>query len=120
MFGRKISERTVSIPEVKKLMEQLNEKITEIDSGEGMSHFQEITYNYVQKFAKMEDKVAKKILKFLIDTYSLEEEFAINIVNCDPKTVPEIRIIMEKSSTGKSLNEEQLEKLLYEIGELKS
>ena len=119
MFGRKIDERTLSIPEVKKIMEDLDEKIMEIDSDEGMSHFQEITYNYVQKFAKMDEKVARKILKFLIETYDLEEEYAINIVNIDPKTIPELRVILEKSMQGKTFNEEQLQKLLYEIGELK-
>lgn len=119
MFGRKIDERTLSIPEVKKIMEDLDEKIREIDSDEGMSHFQEITYNYVQKFAKMDEKIARKILKFLIGTYDLEEEYAINIVNIDPNTIPELRVILEKSMQGKTFNEDQLQKLLYEIGELK-
>ncbi|MHA1688928.1 MAG: hypothetical protein ACTSYC_07975 [Promethearchaeota archaeon] len=120
MFGRKIDDRTVSIPEVKKIMEDLNEKIMEIDSEEGLSHFQEITYNYVQKFAKMDDKTAKKIIKHLMETYDIEEEFAINIVNVDPKTIPELHIILEKSFHGKTFDEEQLRQILYEIEELKS
>jgi DNA-directed RNA polymerase subunit F len=119
MSGRKISEKTVSIPEVKKIMESVKEKMEKIDPEEGLSHFQEITYNYVNKFAKMSEKDAIKIQKFLMDKYDIEEVYAINIVNVDPKTVPEIRMILEKSFTGKTLNDNQLQDLLAQISELK-
>ena len=121
MSGRKIDEKTVSIPEVKKIMESVKESIMQIDSDEeGMSHFQEITYNYVNQFAKMSDKDAIKIKKLLMDKYDIEELYAINIVNIDPKTIPELRMILEKSFTGKTMNEEQLQEILYQISELKT
>ncbi len=121
MSGRKIDEKTVSIPEVKKIMELVKERISQIDNEEeGMSHFQEITYNYVNQFAKMSDKDAKKIKKFLINRYDIEEIYAINIVNIDPKSIPEIRMILEKSFSGKTLDEDQLQELLYQISELKT
>lgn len=120
MSGRKIEEKTVSIPEVKKIMEQVKERLNEIDAEEGMSHFQEITYDYVNKFSKMSDKSALQIKKFLLEKINLEEIFAINIINIDPKTIPELRVILEKSSFGKTLNDEQLQELLYQIEELKS
>jgi len=120
MSGRKINEKTVSIPEVKKIMESVKEKIEKIDSEEGLSHFQEITYNYVNKFAKMSEKDALKVQKLLIEKYDIEENYAITIVNIDPRTVPEIRMILEKSFTGKSLNDEQLQDLIAQIEELKS
>ena len=120
MSGRKLNERTVSIPEVKKIMEDVKSKIEEIDMEEGISHFQEITYNYVNKFAKMSEKDAKVIQKFLIDKYEIEEVYAINIVNINPQTIPELRMILEKSVNGKSLNDDQLQDLLYQIDELKS
>ncbi len=120
MSGRKISEKTVSIPEVKKIMEDVKAKIEEIDPEEGLSHYQEVTYNYVNKFAKMSEKDAIKIQKLLIDKYEIEENYAINIVNIDPRTVPEIRMMLEKSFAGKSLNDEQLQDLLAQIEELKT
>ena len=85
-----------------------------------MSHFQEITYNYVNKYAKISAKDAKKILKMLKDKYELEEIYMINIVNIDPKSVPELRVILEKSLTGKSFSDEQLEEMLSQIGDLRS
>jgi len=120
MSGRKIDEKTVSIPEVKEMMEYVKEQMEEIDSEEGMSHFQEITYNYVNKFAKIDVKKAKKIKKFLMDKYDFEEIYTINIINVFPKSVPELRVILEKSFTGKTLNNEQLEVIIEEIEELES
>ena len=121
MSGRKIDEKTVSIPEVKKIMETVKESIMQIDSDEeGMSHFQEITYNYVNQFAKMSDQDAVKIKKLLIDKYDIEEIYAINIVNIDPTTVPELKMILEKSFIGKTMNDDKLQEILYQISELKT
>ncbi|MFX1308159.1 MAG: hypothetical protein ACFE9M_05385 [Promethearchaeota archaeon] len=120
MSGRKKDEKTVSIPEVKDIMENLKDQLLEIDADEGMSHFQEITYNYVNKFAKYEAKIAKKVIKLLTEKYEIEEIYAINIVNIDPQSVPELRTILEKSFTGKTLADDQLEVIIEEIEELKS
>jgi DNA-directed RNA polymerase subunit F len=120
MSGRKKEERSVSIPEVKEIMENLKDQLQEIDTDEEMSHFQEITYNYVNKFAKCDAKTAKKIKKLLIDKYQIEEIYAINIVNVFPQSVPELRMILEKSFTGKTLTDNQLLELLSQIEELKS
>jgi len=121
MSGRKIDEKTVSIPEVKKIMESVKERIMEIDSEEeGMSHFQEITYNYVNQFAKLSDRDALKIKKLLMDKYDIEEIYAINIVNIDPKTLPELKMILEKSFAGKAMDDDKLQEILYQISELKT
>ncbi len=120
MSGRKIDEKTVSIPEVKKIMEYVKDQMLAIDAEEGMSHFQEITYNYVNKFAKCDAKVANKIKKFLMDTYNIEEIYAINIINVFPKTIYELRMILEKSFTGKTLTDNQLQEILSQIEELKT
>ncbi len=120
MSGRKISEKTISIPEVKKMMEIVKERKEKIDPEEGLTHFQEITYNYVNKFAKMSEKDATKIQKFLIEKYEIEENYAISIVNIDPHNIPELRMILEKSFIGKSLNDDQLQDLLAQIEELKT
>ncbi|MFX1389497.1 MAG: hypothetical protein ACFE9Z_05470 [Promethearchaeota archaeon] len=120
MSGRKIDEKTISIPEVKEIMENLKDQLEEIDSDEGMSHFQEITFSYVNKFAKYDAKTAKKIQKLLMEKYEIEEIYAINVVNVDPQTIYDLRTILEKSFTGKTLTDEQLEVIIEEIEELKS
>jgi len=120
MSGRKKDERSVSIPEVKEIMEYVKEQMEEIDNEEGMSHFQEITYNYVNKFVKMDAKTAKKIKDFLMKKYEIEELYAINVINIEPQTIMELRIILEKSFTGKTFSEEQLEVILEELEDIKS
>ena len=120
MSGRKKDERAVSIPEVKEIMEYVKEQMEEIDKEEGMSHFQEITYNYVNKFVKMDAKTAKKIKDFLIEKYEIEELYVINVINIEPQTVMELRIILEKSFTGKTFSEKQLEVILEELEDIKS
>lgn len=120
MSGRKKDERAVSIPEVKEIMENVKKHLSKIDSEEGMSHFQEITYNYVNKFAKHDSKTAIKIRKLLIDKHSIEELYAINIVNIDPKTIFELRLILEKSFTGRTLTDDQLQEILYQIEDIKT
>ena len=120
MSGRKKDERSVSIPEVKEIMEYVKEQMEEIDNEEGMSHFQEITYNYVNKFVKMDAKTAKKIKDFLMEKYEIEELYAINVINIEPQTIMELRIILEKSFTGKTFSDEQLEVILEELEDIKS
>jgi len=121
MSGRKLEEKIVSIPEVKEIMKNVKDQILEIDSEEeGMTHFQEITYNYVNTFSKMSERDALKIKKLVIDKYEIEELYAINIVNIDPKSIFELRMILEKSFAGKSLDDTKLEQMLYEMSELKT
>jgi DNA-directed RNA polymerase subunit F len=120
MSGRKINEKTVSIPEVKELMENVKDHLQKIDSEEGMSHFQEITYSYVNKFAKYGSKTAAKVKKLLMEKHDIEEIYSINVINIDPQTVPELKIIFEKSFAGKTMSDEQLQEILYQIEDLKS
>ncbi len=120
MSGHKLDEELVSIPEVKEIMESVKDKIFEIDSEEGMTHFQEITYNYVNKYAKMSSQSARKIQKLLSEKYELEELYAVNIVNIDPTTVPELKVILEKSFKGKSLTDDELQEILYQIEDIKT
>ena len=120
LSGRKIEEKIVSIPEVKKIMELVKDRIMDIDPEEGMSHFQEITYNYVNQFAKLSEQHAQKIKKFLMDKFDLEEIYAINIVNIDPTTVQELKMVIEKSFIGKTLSDDELQEMLYQISELKT
>ncbi len=120
MSGRKVDEKTVSIPEVKKIMEYVKKAIEDIDAEEGMSHFQEITYSYVNKYARMTDVEAQKVKKLLEEKYNLEEQIVINIINIFPKTILELKTILEKSQVGKSLKDDQLSEIIYQLEEIVS
>ncbi len=115
-----IEEKILSIPEVKEMMEKYKNQV--IDSGvtEEISHFQQITIDYVTKFSKFSEKQAKEIIKMLIEKYLIENLFAVNVVNADPKTAPELKIIFEKSSEGRNFDIEKLQEILYKINEIKA
>jgi len=97
-------------------------KKTVIDSGttEEISHFQQITLEYVSKFSKFSEKQALEIIKMLSEDYNLERVFAVNVANINPQTVPELKTIFEKSSEGKNFDPDKLQEILYKINEIKA
>jgi DNA-directed RNA polymerase subunit F len=76
-------ERVVTIPEVKKILESIGE--------ENLDQFQRRSLDYVAKFSKADSEVAKELVKRLIDEFGLEVEEAVQIVNCMPESIEEIR-----------------------------
>jgi DNA-directed RNA polymerase subunit F len=120
MSRKTIDEKILSVPEVKKIMENFKKKV--IDSGvtEELSHFQQITLDYVTKFSKFSEKQAKEIIKILIENYSIEDVFAVDVVNNDPQTIAELKVIFEKAEEGKNFDSEKLQEILYKISEIKS
>ncbi len=78
-----VKKRMLSIPEVKEILSERN--------PESLDQFQRWTYDYVSKFAKIEPKAAKKMKQDLINQCGLTEEEAVEIVNIQPKSLPELR-----------------------------
>lgn len=97
-------------------------KKTVIDSGtiEEISHFQQITLDYVSKFSEFSEKQALEIIKMLSEDYNLDHVFAVNVANINPQTVPELKTIFEKSSEGKNFDSDKLQEILYKINEIKA
>jgi DNA-directed RNA polymerase subunit F len=79
-------ERVVTIPEVKKILDSIGE--------ENLDQFQRRSLDYAVKFSKIDSKVGQKLVKRLIDEFELEEEAAVQIVNCMPESIEEIRTFL--------------------------
>jgi DNA-directed RNA polymerase subunit F len=86
MSKRNVTEKKLTLPEVKKVMESIGE--------ENLDQLQRRTFDYVSKFSKVEPKDAQKLVQELVTTFSLEEVEAVQIVNCMPKSVEELRIFL--------------------------
>ncbi len=80
-----IEERPLTIPEVKKLLEDLG--------PEAGGDFFIRTYDYVSKFAKIGPE-AGELVKKLVEEVGLTEEEAVQIVNCMPETEDELRVFL--------------------------
>jgi DNA-directed RNA polymerase subunit F len=86
MANQDLSEKRLTLPQVKKVLEEIGE--------ENLDQFQRRTLDYVNKFSKVDAKVAVKLLEQLVKEFGLEEVEAVQVVNCMPKTVDELRVFL--------------------------
>jgi len=81
-----LSESKLTLPRVKKVLESVGD--------ENLDQFQRRTLDYVSKFSKANVADAEKVLEKLIKDFGLEESEAVQIINCMPETVDELRIFL--------------------------
>ena len=86
MSDRNVTEKKLTTPQVKKIMESIGE--------ENLDQLQRRTFDYVSKFSKVEPGDAEKLLQQLVIDFGLEEVEAVQIVNCMPKSVEELRVFL--------------------------
>lgn len=97
-MSRKIlKERLVTVSQAKEILESVGE--------EHLDQFQRRSLDYTSKFSKIDAEAAEKLVSALTKEFELEETEAIQIVNCMPESIEEIRTflaggrrIMETSS----------------------
>jgi len=102
-----VKKRMISLPEVREILSEGN--------PESLDQIQRWTFDYVSKFAKIEPKAAKKMKQDLINQCGLTEEEAVEIVNIQPKSLPELRSFT--FGWKKLILSETLEKILKIIDE---
>ncbi len=86
MGKRELSENRVTLPQVKKVLEDIGE--------ETLDQFQRRTLDYVNKFSKVDAQTAEKLLEKLVKEFDLDEAEAVQVVNCMPETVDELRVFL--------------------------
>jgi DNA-directed RNA polymerase subunit F len=104
MSKREISESRLTLPQVKKVLENIGE--------ENLDQFQRRTLDYVSKFSKAEPDKAEELLQKLIKEYELDEAEAVQIINCMPETVDELRVFL---AGGKKIIEASKLKQIVEL-----
>jgi DNA-directed RNA polymerase subunit F len=86
MEKKELEEKKLTLPQVKKLLEALGE--------ENLDQFQRRTLDYVAKFSKVDSETAEKLLEKLVVVFDLEEDEAVQIVNCMPETIEELKVFL--------------------------
>ena len=86
MSKREISESRLTLPQVKKILGDIGE--------ENLDQFQRRTLDYANKFSKADPEKAEELLQVLIKKYEIDEAEAIQIINCMPETVDELRVFL--------------------------
>ena len=104
MSKREVSESRLTLPQVKKIMEAIGE--------DNLDQFQRRTLDYVSKFTKAAPEKAEELLQMLLKEYELDEAEAVQIINCMPETVDELRVFL---AGGRKIIETQKLSQIVEI-----
>ena len=86
MSEKGVREKMLTLPQVKKLLESMGE--------ENLDQFQRRTLDYLSKFSKVDAEAAEALVGKLVAEFGLEEIEAVQIVNCMPKSVEELRVFL--------------------------
>jgi DNA-directed RNA polymerase subunit F len=86
MGKRELSESKLTLPQVRKALESVGEA--------NLDQFQRRTLDYVSKFSKVDVVEAEKLLQTLVADYGLDQNEAVQVVNCMPESVDELRIFL--------------------------
>lgn len=86
MGKRELGEKRLALPQVKEVLDAIGE--------ENLDQFQRRTLDYVNKFSKLDAKAAEKLLETLVTEFDLDEAEAVQVVNCMPETVDELRVFL--------------------------
>ncbi|MGD6809953.1 MAG: RNA polymerase Rpb4 [Candidatus Bathyarchaeia archaeon] len=107
MTQNEISETRLTLPQVKKVLESIGE--------ENLDQFQRRTLDYVSKFTKIEPAKAEELVAMLVKEYELDEVEAVQIINCMPETVDELRVFL--AGGRKIIEAQKLEKIVSILNE---
>ena len=86
MSKRELSENNLTLPQVKKVLESIGE--------ENLDQFQRRTLDYVNKFSKMNPDAVEGTLEKLVKEFGLDNAEAIQVINCMPESVDELRVFL--------------------------
>ena len=86
MAGKELSEKKLVLPQVKRELAAIGE--------ENLDQFQRRTFDYVSKFSKVDGATAEELLGRLVKEFGLEEDEAVQIINCAPESVEELRVFL--------------------------
>ncbi len=81
-----VKEKLLTIPQVKKILEDIGE--------ENLDQFQRRVLDYASKFSKVDAETAGMLVEKLVGEFGLDEAEAVQIVNCMPTSVEELRVFL--------------------------
>jgi DNA-directed RNA polymerase subunit F len=86
-LSRKNSKgRSITIPQAKELLESIGEEL--------LDQFQRRSFDYTAKFSKIQSGKAETVVTKLMEDFELREEEAVQIGNCMPESIQELRVFL--------------------------
>lgn len=97
-----IDVKPITTAEARRILERAKE--------DELGEFQRRTRDYTVKFSKVPAGKAEKLVKDLCEKHQLDRKDAIQIANCMPSSIEEIRTVL--TIKGRVFTTEQLEEIL--------
>jgi DNA-directed RNA polymerase subunit F len=97
-----IDTKPIATAEARRILEKAGE--------DELGEFQRRTRDYTVKFSKIQPTKAERLLRDLSEKHQLERKDAIQIANCMPSSIEEVRTVL--SVKGRVFTTEQLEDIL--------
>ncbi len=79
-------EKILTVAQVKKMLESLGE--------DKLDQLQRRSLDYAFKFSRIDPEKAEILVRNLMDTFELEKEEAVQLANCMPESIEEIRVFL--------------------------
>lgn len=86
MSRKALKEHSITIPQVKEILETIGE--------ERLDQFQRRSLDYATKFSKVDPSIAETLVDKLVEQFELEKEESVQIINCMPESIQEIRVFL--------------------------
>jgi DNA-directed RNA polymerase subunit F len=102
MARKALKERIVTVPQVKEALDAIGE--------EQLDQFQRRSLDYATKFTKVDADKVDLIIKEFVETFEVDEEEAVQMVNAMPESIQEIRVFL--AGGRKIIETSKLEKIL--------
>ena len=96
-----VTKKEIPIPEVREILKNV----------EDLSQFQARAFEYAKKFSKIDSSKAHELTDLLIEKFKIERKDAVQVVNCVPASVQELRTFFSTGSKRIILTS-QLEEML--------
>jgi len=97
-----IDAKPITTAEARRILERARE--------DELGEFQRRTRDYTVKFSKIPAGKAEKLVKDLCEKHQLERKDAIQVANCMPSSIEEVRTVL--AVKGRVFTTEQLEGIL--------
>jgi DNA-directed RNA polymerase subunit F len=107
MSRKALKERSITIPQLKETLEKVGE--------ERLDQFQRRSLDYAAKFSKIDPSMAETLVNKLVEQFELEEEEAVQIINCMPESIQEIRVFL--ASGRRIMETSKLKRMLTFLNE---
>jgi len=99
---RTIDVKPIATSSVKEILESRKDELDQ---------FQRRTLEYATRFSKNEPKKAEELTNVLIEKFEIDRDTVVQVVNCMPKGVSELRVFFA-TSKRKIIPTAQLEEIL--------